>query len=462
MSVETRLEAGFETYVAELTDLCSIPSVSADPAYAAGIADAAAWLVRRLERAGFEHIELLPTAGHPAIVADWLHAPAAPTVLVYGHYDVQPPDPEERWRSPPFAPEQRDGRLYARGASDDKGPLLIPILVAEAFLTENKSLPVNLKLLIEGEEEMGSAHLGALVEANAERLAADALVSADGAMWRYDLPSVTVASRGIAALELTVRGAAKDLHSGRHGGSAPNPLHGLAAMIATLHDSEGRVSVPGFADGVREADPLLRRAIAGLDTNPDTYYAAIGAERPTWIADGPDLLDRQWLQPTLDVNGLWGGYQGRGSKTVIPAEAHAKITCRLVPGQEPRAVLAALEAHLRRVCPTALTVDIHPDTEHAARAYAVDPKSPVLAAAEAVLTELWGRPPLRVAMGATLPIAELFQRVLGLDTVFFSFATSDEDYHAPNEFFRLERFRDGLKAWAALFQRLGELDIKAR
>ncbi len=462
MSVETRLAAGFDSHVEELRSFCSIPSVSADPAYASGIADAAAWLAERLRRAGLEHVELLPTGGHPAIVADWLNAPGVPTVLVYGHYDVQPPDPVERWRSPPFTPELRDGRLYARGASDDKGPLLIPILVAEAFLAENKSLPVNLKLLIEGEEEMGSAHLGALVEANAERLAADALVSADGAMWRYDLPSVTVASRGIAALELTVRGAAKDLHSGRHGGSAPNPLHGLAAMIATLHDADGRVSVPGFEDGIREADPLLRQAIASLDTHPDAYYAAIGAGRPAWIADGPDLLDRQWLQPTLDVNGLWGGYQGRGSKTVIPAEAHAKITCRLVPGQEPRAVLAALEAHLRRVCPTGLTVEIRPDTEHAARAYAVDPKSPVLAAAESVLTELWGRPPLRVAMGATLPIAELFQRVLGLDTVFFSFATSDEDYHAPNEFFRLDRFRDGLNAWAALLRRLGGLGISHR
>ena len=361
------------------------------------------------------------------------------------------------WRSPPFAPELRDGRLYARGASDDKGPLLISVLVAEALLAEEKKLPVNLKFLIEGEEEMGSAHLGALVEAKAKKLVADALVSADGAMWRYDLPSVTVASRGIAALELTVRGASKDLHSGRHGGSAPNPLHGLAAMIATLHDADGRVAVPGFGDGIRKPDPLLRNAISGLDVDPDDYYAGIGASRPAWITDGPDLLDRQWLRPTLDVNGLWGGYQGRGSKTVIPAEAQAKITCRLVPDQEPRAVLDALVAHLRRVCPSGLTVEIRPDTEHAARAYAVDPASPVLAAAEHVLEDLWGRPPLRVAMGATLPIAELFQRALGLDMVFFSFATSDEDYHAPNEFFRLDRFRDGLQAWASLLRRLGGL-----
>jgi acetylornithine deacetylase/succinyl-diaminopimelate desuccinylase-like protein len=462
LSVATRLEGGFDSYVEELRHFCGIPSVSADPAYAAGIAEAAAWLAERLRRAGFRHVELLPTGGHPAIVADWLDAPGAPTVLVYGHYDVQPPDPMDRWRSPPFAPELRDGRLYARGASDDKGPLLIPILVAEAFLAEGKRLPVNLKLLVEGEEEVGSAHLGALVEANAERLAADALVSADGAMWRYDLSSITVASRGIAALELTVRGAAKDLHSGRHGGSAPNPLHGLAAMIASLHDSSGRVTVPGFGAGIRAADPLLRRAIADLHVDPNAYYAGIGATRPAWIADGADLLDRQWLRPTLDVNGLWGGYQGRGSKTVIPAEAHAKVTCRLVPGQEPRAVLEALEAHLRRVCPSGLSVEIRPDTEHAARAYAVDPASPVLAAAEGVLTELWGQPPLRVAMGATLPIAELFQRALGLDTVFFSFATSDEDYHAPNEFFRLDRFRDGLRAWASLLRRLGTLDIASR
>jgi acetylornithine deacetylase/succinyl-diaminopimelate desuccinylase-like protein len=455
LTPEALLDAEADRHLPELVELCRIPSVSTDPAYAPHMRRAAAWVADRLKRAGLERVEIAETGGHPAVLAEWLHAEGAPTVLVYGHYDVQPPDPLDGWLSPPFEPTVRDGRLYARGAADDKGPVLVPILVAEAFLRAEGRLPVNLKLLIEGEEEVGSKHLGAFVAANAERLAADTIVSADGAMWRVDLPTVTVASRGICALEVTVRGAAKDLHSGRHGGSAPNPLHALATLVASLHDAEGRVTVSGFRDGVRDADPALRDAIRALNFDVDAYYAGIGAQRPAWITDGATLLERQWLEPTLDVNGLWGGYEGPGTKTVIPAAAHAKITCRLVPGQDPARVAEAIADHLRHRCPSGCTVEVVVDGAHAARAYAIDPANPTLAAAERVLEHLYGRPPLRVAMGATLPIAELFQRVLGLDTVFFSFATADEDYHAPNEFFRLNRFRDGLAGWCELLRLLG-------
>jgi acetylornithine deacetylase/succinyl-diaminopimelate desuccinylase-like protein len=454
MTAEGHLAAGRAAQLETLKAFCRIPSVSTDPAYAAEVRRAAGFVAGFLGKAGLDHVEIAETGGHPVVMADWLHAPGAPTVLVYGHYDVQPPDPVALWQSPPFEPTLRDGRLYARGAADDKGPVLVPMLVAEAFLAAEGRLPVNLKFLIEGEEEVGSAHLGAFVQANVERLRADALISADGAQWRIDLPSMTVASRGITALEVTVRGAAKDLHSGRHGGSAPNPLHALAAMVASLHGPDGRVAVPGFHDGARPPDPALVRAVAGLEDGADAYYRDIGAGRPDWVTDGRVLLERQWLEPTLELNGLWGGYQGPGSKTVIPSAAHAKITCRLVVGQEPLAVKDAIARHLAAHCPSGCTVEVSPE-DHDALAFAIDPADPTLAAAEAVLAELYGRPPLRVAMGATLPIAELFQRVLGLDMVFFSFATSDEDYHAPNEFFRLGRFQDGLKAWTALFRRLG-------
>jgi acetylornithine deacetylase/succinyl-diaminopimelate desuccinylase-like protein len=457
------LEAGYDGFVEELKDFCRIPSVSTDPTYAPDIRRAAAWVAARAERAGFEHVEIAETGGHPAILADWLHAaPGGPTVLIYGHYDVQPPDPLALWTTPPFEPAIRDGRLYARGVADDKGPVLVPILVAEALLRTEGRLPVNLKLLIEGEEEVGSAHMASLLAARAAQLAADTILSADGAMWRVDLPTVMVASRGICALEVTVRAAAKDLHSGRHGGTAPNPLHALTRLMAGLHDDAGRVAVPGFHDGAARPDPALRRAITEIGFDADAYYAGIGAERPTWIDDGASLLERQWLEPTLEVNGLWGGYQGPGSKTVIPAEAHAKITCRLVAGQDPFRVQGAIIADLSRRCPSGCRVEVVASREHAARAYALDPANPTLAAAEAVLADLYGRRPLRVAMGATLPIAEQFQRILGLDTVFFSFATSDEDYHAPNEFFRLERFRDGLTAWLALLRRLSTLPSTGR
>ena len=454
-AVQALLTAGFDGYVAELKEFCRIPSVSTDPTYADGIAAGAAWVARRLSAAGMQNVEIAPTGGHPAVLAEWLGAPAgAPTVLVYGHYDVQPPDPVALWTTPPFEPTVRDGRLYARGAADDKGPVLVPILVAEAFLRTEGRLPVNLKFLIEGEEEVGSAHLEPFLEANAGRLAADTVVSADGAMWRVDLPTVTVASRGIFALEFSVHGAGKDLHSGRHGGSAPNPLHALAALVASLHDADGWVAVAGFHDGILPPDPALREAIRIVAMDVEGYYASIGAGRPAWATDGLSLLERQWLEPTLELNGLWGGYLGPGTKTVIPATAHAKLTCRLVPGQDPGAIRAAIVAHLRRHCPTGCTVEIVDGGQHATRAYAIDPANATLAAAEAVLEALYGQRPLRVAMGATLPVAELFQRLLGLDTVFFSFATADEDYHAPNEFFRLKRFQDGLQGWAELFTRL--------
>ena len=302
-------------------------------------------------------------------------------------------------------------------------------------------LPVNLKFLIEGEEEVGSAHLESFLEANAGRLAADTVVSADGAMWRVDLPTVTVASRGICALEFT--------RPRRRQGSALRPAWRQRAepaachrsLVASLHDADGRVAVAGFHDGILPPDPALRAAIRVVAMDVEGYYASIGAGRPAWATDGVALLERQWLEPTLELNGLWGGYLGPGTKTVIPATAHAKLTCRLVPGQDPAAVSCGHRGAPAAALPGRIPArDRGRCAEHATRAYAIDPANPTLAAAEAVLDGTYGRRPLRVAMGATLPVAELFQRLLGLDTVFFSFATADEDYHAPNEFFRWTGF----------------------
>ena len=451
--VEAWLAAHDADALETLKAFCRIESVSTDPAYKPGILNAAEFVAALLRDAGFPTVEVIATGGHPVVFAERCEAPGAPTVLVYGHYDVQPPDPLDKWTSPAFEPTIRDDRLYARGVSDDKGPLLIPILVAKAFHQQHGSLPLNVKVLIEGEEESGSPNLASTVARLKDRLACDVVISADGAMWRADLPSVTVASRGLAALEVIVTGSVKDLHSGRHGGSAPNPIRALTRMLATLHDDQGGVVVPGFADSVLASDPLILDAIAEANFDSAAYFDEIGAPQPEPLPTGTDLLVRQWLIPTLEFNGISGGYAGVGSKTVIPSMASAKITCRLVAGQEPEAIKEAITRHLQAVLPTGFAMEITsrgPGTP----AFALDPKSPVLAVAEDVLADLLGRRPLRVAMGATIPIGDVFKTHLNAGTVFFSFSTSDEDYHAPNEFLRLSNFRLGMIAWARLFERL--------
>ena len=454
-AVLARLEANQDRIVAKLVEFASIPSVSTDPAHAADIDRAARWVATEVAAAGPFAVRIIPTPGNPIVYGEWLGAAGKPTVLVYGHYDVQPPDPLEKWESPPWTPTVRNGRLYARGVSDDKGPMLIPIAVAEAFFAAAGSPPVNLKFLFEGEEEVGSRHLGDFVREHRELLAADVVVSADGAMWRIDEPSLTVASRGLCGLEITVTAASKDLHSGRHGGGVANPLHAMAAVVASLHDLDGRVAVPGFYDAVRELSPNDRAALAALPDDEGAYLAQVGA--PAAFGEpGYTTLERQWTRPTLEVNGMWGGYQGPGQKTVIPSEAHAKITCRLVPDQDPATVLALVARHLEAQVPpgTRLSISV---SDHGSRAAQIAADHVALKAAADALEVTYGVQPLIVRMGGTVPIADLFQRHLGLATVFFSFSTADEDFHAPNEFFRLHRLREGLEAWARYWTILGEV-----
>ena len=458
-SVYDYLRAHEARYVDELIEFVTIPSVSTDPAYADGMAAAAAWVAAQLTQASMDHVQVLPTARHPVVYADWLHAPGAPTLLVYGHYDVQPPDPLDAWASPPFAPEVRDGKLYARGVSDDKGPMLIPLKVAEAYMATAGRLPVNVKFLFEGEEEIGSPSLEAFIAEHADLLAADYALSADGAMWRVDVPSVTVAGRGMAGLEFTLTGAAKDLHSGRHGGAVANALHAMAALVASLHTPDGRVAVPGFYADVVELTPAERAALAGLPFDDADYLAQTGVPA-TFGEAGYTTLERMWARPTLEINGMWGGYQGAGSKTVIPHQAHAKITCRLVPDQDPADIVAKVARHLQENVPPGVRLTLHTDG-HEARPYRLPDDHPGLGIASQVLAGLYGQTPVHVRMGGTLPVSELFQRLLGIYTVFFSFSTADEDFHAPNEFFRLQRLADGLQAWARFWELAGESSAKA-
>ncbi|MBL8837381.1 MAG: dipeptidase [Alphaproteobacteria bacterium] len=443
-----------ERVFADLTRFLSIASISTDPQFKPKIADAQRFLLAHLEASRFENRRLIEGDGHAAVYADWLHAPGKPTLLVYGHYDVQPPDPLEAWTSPPFTPTVRDGRLYARGASDDKCPLFVALTAASALLAADGALPVNLKLLIEGEEEVGSKNLESYVRANRALLAADFVLSADGARWRADLPAVNVASRGIATLEFALTTAAKDLHSGRYGGAVANPLNAIARLVASLHEPSGRIAVEGFYDGVAEPTNAERAAIADLPFDEAAYIAAVGASGPVGEA-GYSTLERQWLRPSLDLNGLWGGYQGTGSKTVIPHEARAKLSSRLVPGQDPARIVALLQRHLETHCPPGAKVEMK--AGHGSPAYALPPDHPALAVAEAVLAEVHGRRPVRVRIGATLPISDMFKRVLGIDTIMFSYSTADEDFHAPNEFFRLSSFDDGFAAWQSFLRRAGAL-----
>jgi acetylornithine deacetylase/succinyl-diaminopimelate desuccinylase-like protein len=452
--VLAHLAAHHDRTLAELVDFAAIPSVSTDPAHAIDVHAAASWVARALASAGPFTVRTIATPGNPVVYGEWLGAPGKLTVLVYGHYDVQPADPLEKWSSPPFSPTVRDGRLYARGVSDDKGPMLIPIKVAESFFAVDGALPINVKCMFEGEEEIGSPSLDAFIRDNTELLAADVVLSADGAMWRIDEPSLTVSSRGLAGLELTLTAASKDLHSGRHGGGVANPLHAMARLIASLHEPNGRVAVAGFYDRVRELTPAERADIASLPFDEDRYLAQVGA--PSAFGEpGYSTLERQWTRPTLEVNGMWGGYTGPGQKTVIPSEAHAKITCRLVPDQDPAEVVALVTRHLESHVPPGTRLSITPE-DHGAHAAHIERDHFALAAADAALHAVYGVHPLIVRMGGTVPISELFQRHMGLDTVFFSFSTADEDYHAPNEFFRVHRLHEGLEAWARYWEILGE------
>ncbi len=440
-----------DSYLRDLAEFVAIPSVSTDPAHQSDVQRAAEWVAQRLRKAGPIEVEKWETPHHPAVFGNWNGAPGAPTILVYGHMDVQSPDPIELWHSPPFTLTTRNGRLYGRGVSDDKASMLLPILAAEAFFLAGEKPPVNLRFIFEAEEEIGSIDLPELVRERRDALACDVVLSADGGMWRPEKPSITVSSRGLAALLFTVRGPGKDLHSGRHGGGLANPLHAAAELIASLHDG-GKVAVAGFYDDVEPIDPALRKALDQLSFDEKKYLAEVGASAG-FGEPGYRMLERQWYRPTIEVNGFYGGYQGPGGKTVLPSEAHVKLTCRLVPDQRPIDVIGKLRHHLKQHCGPGISVAFE-ETQDGAMPYRVSPDIPAMRAAADTLAQIFGMPPDFVGMGGTVPITTTFREVLGADTIFFSFSTADEDMHAPNEFYRPERFRMGLEAWILLWRNL--------
>jgi acetylornithine deacetylase/succinyl-diaminopimelate desuccinylase-like protein len=447
------LDRASPRFLAELESFLRIPSVSALPDHRADVAAAAGWVARRLESAGLERVAVLPTGGHPVVTAEWFHAAAgAPTILVYGHFDVQPVDPVAEWTSPPFEPVIKDGRIYARGASDDKGNMLAPILALEAMLASEQRLPVNVKCFFEGQEEIGSPQLPAFLMKERERFACDVVVSADGGQWSESHPGLLLGMKGLAASEIHVVGPNQDLHSGIHGGGLQNPIHALVRLLDSMRAPDGRITIDGFYDAVRPLSADERAQIARIPKDDDRYAERLGLPglfgEPGWTT-----RERQWARPTLEINGIWGGFQGAGAKTVIPREAHAKITCRLVPDQEPEAINRLLAEHVRRHAPPGVEARFTP-FESKAEPYEVAADHWAHRAITTVLREEYSTEPYHTRSGGSIPVCSLFRRALGADTVIFGFALPDERFHAPDEFFRLASFERAQRAWCRLFEEL--------
>lgn len=430
-----------EQHLNELSELLRIPSISALSDHKADVKKAAEWIAESLRRAGLEGVEVHPTAGHPIVYAEHLHAPGKPTVLVYGHYDVQPVDPLNLWETPPFEPSIRNGKLYARGATDDKGQVFMHIKAVEAILKQEKELPVNIKFCIEGEEEVTSPNLPIFLKDNQEKLAADLVLISDTALMAPGKPAICTGLRGLCSLEVSVFTANTDLHSGSFGGGVPNALHALVSLLATLHDDQGRVAVEGFYKGVPELTPMIREEFAKQQFDEEKLRQDLGLTA-LYGEEGYTFVERVGARPTLELNGVYGGFQGEGSKTVIPKEAHAKITCRLVGEQDPQDMLDKIERHLHEHLQEGATIKIVQIEK--ARAFEIDPSEPLLQKAADAYEKTYGTRALFTKDGGSIPIVETLSRVLSAPAVMMGFGLPDENLHAPNEHFNLENFDKGL------------------
>lgn len=454
---EDYLDVNEGRFVEELQDLLRIESISSLPAHREAVAMAARWVAARLTRAGVEGATVLPTGGHPVVYGEWLHAPGKPTVLIYGHFDTQPVDPLELWSQPPFEPQIREERIYARGASDDKGNLLIPILAVEALLKTRQTLPLNLKFFFEGQEEIGSPQLPEFIKEQRERLACDLVVSADGGQWAEGQPALHTGLRGLCALEVTLTGAHQDLHSGSYGGAILNPIQALCDLLSGLHDDKGRVTVDGFYDAVKPLDEKAIERMRSIPFDADAFKAGIGVPK-LYGEEGFTTYQRLWTRPTLEINGIGGGFQGEGTKTVLPSLARAKITCRLVADQDPAEICRRVEAHLMAKASPAVKVEVKPEKSHA-WPYQIAPDHPGNQAAAAVHKKIFGREPYIVGMGGSIPVCGIFLRELNAYTVNFAFGLKDENVHAPDEFFRLSSFRLGQRAYVYLLNELSQREL---
>lgn len=456
-TLDAYLQEHQQRHLEELIELLRIPSVSTDAAHAGDVARCAEVVASRLREAGLEGVTLHPTPRHPIVYGHWLHAgPDAPTVLVYGHYDVQPPDPLELWDSPPFEPvvDTERGVIVARGASDDKGQFYCHIKGLQARLALDGKLPVNVKVLIEGEEEIGSPSLAPFLEAHREMLRADAVVISDTGMLRPGEPCITYALRGLAYLELEVSGPTRDLHSGMFGGGIANPIQTLCHLVAQLKDAEGRIAIPGFYDDVRPLDDDERTALAEVPFEDADFLAETGAPQLDGEA-GYTTYERITARPTLDLCGIWGGFTGQGAKTVLPSKATAKISMRLVPNQDPEVISALVQRHLESIAPP--TVRIRVTSMHGGHAALTPRDHPVVEAAVRALAKTFGRKTTFIRAGGSIPIVADFENILGAPAVMMGLGLADDRIHSPNEKFNLDHFYKGIAASAYLWGELGQL-----
>jgi acetylornithine deacetylase/succinyl-diaminopimelate desuccinylase-like protein len=440
-----------DRYVDELKHYLAIPSISALPQHTGDVRRCAEWTADEMRRIGLEHVSLVETGGNPVAYGDWIHAPGAPTMLLYGHYDVQPVDPLNLWESPPFDATIRDGEIYARGAADDKGQVFMHFKAIEAHMKQQGRLPVNVKVIIEGEEEVGSANLDRFVEAERDRLKADVVVISDSAMFDRGVPSICYALRGLVYCQVDVRGTTSDLHSGVFGGAVVNPNMALAQMLAQMKDRGGRVKIPGFYDAVRPLEDAERKAWEELPFNERQYRKQLGAPR-LFGERGYSTLERVWARPTLEVNGLLGGFTGEGAKTVIPAVAMAKVSMRLVPDQDPDVIAKLFEDHVKKIAPKTVAVTV--TRMHGGHPWITSYDNPYIQAASRAIEQGFGKPPVFCREGGSIPVVFTFQRALGLPSVLFGVGLPDENAHAPNERLDLGNFHNGIIASAILYDEL--------
>jgi acetylornithine deacetylase/succinyl-diaminopimelate desuccinylase-like protein len=452
-ATDTFVEQNQTRLLEELKDFLRIPSISTLPEHKPDVQRAAHFVADSLKRDGIENVEIIPTAGNPLVYGDWLHAPGKPTVLCYGHYDVQPPDPLELWQSPPFEPAVRDGNIYARGSADDKGQMYMHIKAVEALRAVNGTLPVNLKFLIEGEEEVGGASIASYVAKNPAKLKADVALVSDTALYAEGLPTLCIGLRGLVYMEVEATGPARDLHSGLYGGAAPNPVFGLIELLSKCKDAQGKILIPGMYDDVappaqaeKESWKLLPFKEADFLKNEVGATALVGEP-------GQSVLERIWARPTFEVHGIAGGFTGAGAKTVIPSKATAKVSFRLVPNQNPDKILASFREFLQRNAPAGVRIDLR--VLSASPAVMVDPNHAAIQTAARAFSEMLGRPTVFTRSGGSIPVVGDFANHLHIPSILMGFGLPDDGLHSPNEKYRLENYYKGIMTIAHFFEEFG-------
>ena len=447
-----------DRYLTELKDYLAIPSISALPQHASDVRRCAEWTADELRRVGLQNVKLIETPGNPVVYGDWLGAPGAPTILFYGHYDVQPVDPVDLWETPPFEATVRDGEIYARGAADDKGQIFMHFKAVEAHLKKHGRLPLNMKFMLEGEEEVGSAHLDEFIRGHKKELAADVVVISDSPMLERGIPSICYGLRGLVYCQIDLRGTKTDLHSGSFGGAVANPAFVLAQVLSQMKDRGNRIKIPGFYDAVRPLSDDERAEWKKLPFNETKYRKEIGAPRLTG-EKGFGVFERVWGRPTFEVNGLLSGFTGEGAKTVIPAVAMAKVSMRLVPDQDPDTIAGLFETYLRKITPK--TVELTVTRMHGGKPWMAAFDNAFVRAAGRAIERGFGKAPVFNREGGSIPVVSTFQEELGLPSVLFGVGLPDENAHAPNEKLDLENFHNGIIASAFLYQEIAEVAVPA-